>query len=200
MGDCTLAIRIKKDKEWMVVLSLSIAFTLTMNIMLSFYIVETRNEIENINCGCSNIFYDNRTIEIHNQTNISPPIFMTNESYITINDVLVSEFPNASIFLYDKDYQLTDYSEYQRFIEWDKTNMYSYIEYYFDCDDFAFTLFGNIHREGWGGLAFGVLMLSEPPHAINFFIDSDLEVYLVEPQTDKIFKMPNNWIGHIIIM
>ena len=70
-----------------------------------------------------------------------------------------------------------------------------------DCDDFAIALMGSFHiQKNWAGLAFGIFIIADPPHAVNIFIDSRLDVYLVEPQTDRIFKMPDDWIGNLIIM
>lgn len=102
---------------------------------------------------------------------------------------------DASIYLVDYDYYLVDKAEMEKFLAEDKTNMDEYIPEYHDCDDFSFRLMGQVSVPGWSGLAFGIVFALIPGggHAINCFVSEDKKVYIVEPQSDKIFETPKTW-------
>jgi len=69
-----------------------------------------------------------------------------------------------------------------------------------NCDDYSFQLMGDFHIPKWSALAFGILWLDKPAHAVNLFVDDNREVWIVEPQDDKIFKLPKDWKERMLIM
>lgn len=75
----------------------------------------------------------------------------------------------------------------------DKTNGKEYEEEVWDCDDFARDLYcrAKNHFAEKRGLnaAFGLVWTSE--HAFNFFVDTNREVFFIEPQTDAFASLIN---------
>jgi len=109
--------------------------------------------------------------------------------------LLVSEFQCDMIELSDWKYKTAPFGEYVRFLNYDATDELIYTSEFFDCDDFSVRLHGNITIPYWSALAFGELWVITPDggHAVNLFIDNNFDVWVVEPQTDEIFTMPDNW-------
>jgi len=109
--------------------------------------------------------------------------------------LLYSEFECHVIELSDREYKIAPFSEYVRFLKYDDTDELIYTSEFFDCDDFSVRLHGNITIPHWSALAFGELWVKKPTggHAVNIFVDDEMEIWIVEPQTDKIFKMPDDW-------
>ena len=94
----------------------------------------------------------------------------------------------------DMNYKLIARSEMERFLKQDLTNTHKYIAEDYDCDDFSFRLMGMLSAPGWAKIAAGILWGRFPkPHAINCFVDSNHAFWLIEPQSDRIFRMPSNW-------
>lgn len=56
----------------------------------------------------------------------------------------------------------------------------------YDCDDFSFTFMG-LYRFLIPNFAVGIIW--SRTHAYNFFIDSDRNVWGVEPQSNKVFRI-----------
>lgn len=70
-----------------------------------------------------------------------------------------------------------------------------------DCDDFAFATFAAIRAKHLG-IPFGVVIgttVEGTSHAWNIFIDTDDEIWFIEPQNDKIFQPTTEKIRLIII-
>ncbi|MCK5018102.1 MAG: hypothetical protein KAS32_13680 [Candidatus Peribacteraceae bacterium] len=90
----------------------------------------------------------------------------------------------------DLNYKIAPKSEYERMISHDQTNNMLYTGDDLDCDDFAARLHGAFCIPGWSALAFGEVICRTPKgyHAINCFVDTDTQVWLVEPQDDSIWK------------
>lgn len=97
--------------------------------------------------------------------------------------------PITCIFC-DHNYKLAPKSEYMRMIRYDNTNTMLYEKEYLDCDDMAARLHGAFCIPGWSALAVGevVCWTGTDSHMINCFVDSDKQVYLVEPQKDRLWK------------
>ena len=117
----------------------------------------------------------------------------------TIRRVL--NVPKETIFLSDRQYNAYDHMDIVRFLNHDLSDKKQYLSESYDCDDFALVLAAAAKR--WNGvvgsknsgICFGIVWGDirdtddKPnPHAINFFIDITGDLWLVEPQTDKIFK------------
>ena len=118
--------------------------------------------------------------------------------------VLTAELGDkCAIFLSDSYYETTTKDKLQKFLKLDNTDQYEYKKEIFDCDDFSYRLVGNLSIPGWASLPFGILWTYLPNgsgHALNIFIDTDSEVWIVEPQNDNIYKMPKNWKPIIVMM
>lgn len=100
---------------------------------------------------------------------------------------LTGLFKKAQILLVDRKYQLVTKEELQKFLKLDITDKGEYIKEFHDCDDFSWTLLGSINSGPWAGIAFGFAF--SKVHAFNIFIGADLEIYVIEPQSDHIWPI-----------
>ena len=133
---------------------------------------------------------------------ITPPVNTKKINMEEIYSILDAQFPKAETWVSDNEYQTTTFSEYERFLHWNQVDKRLYIKEYYDCDDFSFQLMGDSQIPGWSSLAFGILWTSTPNggHAVNFFIDNNYDIWIVEPQNDHIFSMPKEWEEYLVIM
>jgi hypothetical protein len=99
-----------------------------------------------------------------------------------------TEYTTRTTF-WDLNYRLTSVSEVKRFLAWDRTNNEKiYEKEFFDCDDYAVVLWGRMKM--WtSGLAQGVIITIDPAHAKNIFIDNNLVVWEIEPQSDQVREL-----------
>lgn len=110
---------------------------------------------------------------------------------------------NSKILLSDVNYDLCSLDEAQRFLKEDVTNYKKYVVDIYDCDDFSRALW-NYWQEWQETLAMGIAWTSL--HAFNFFIDDKKDVYVIEPQHDRIYKIkeikdnPYYWPIRFILM
>ena len=105
-----------------------------------------------------------------------------------LESLIKYEYPKAYVIILDERYNLTNRTEMKNILKADKTNLLQYINETFDCDDFAFTLWRNIRNE-YGNLAVGVVRVKiglDVGHVLNFYVDNDLKINLIESQTDVI--------------
>jgi hypothetical protein len=91
---------------------------------------------------------------------------------------------SAELYLADKQCKVYSKEVVKAFLGLDETDKITYVAEDMDCDDFAAMLFGM-----------GLGLLWTAKHAMNFFISDDEEVYFVEPQTDKISHVLEDWQG-----
>jgi len=136
-------------------------------------------------------------------TKLSPPRFLEDIDFNEVTTLLKSIAPDAARVLVDADYKTTTVTEFKRFIKHNKVDMEQYVSEYFDCDDFSFALKGAISNPDWGALTFGIVFAYPPrggAHALNFFIDNEGIFWLVEPQTDKVFKPTDKWKIYYLMM
>lgn len=131
---------------------------------------------------------------------VEPPRVVEKIDSTELRMLLQSEFPRCQILLTDNEYKVTSFEEYQRFITCDSTDLLVYVSEFFDCDDFALRLHGNITVPGWSDLAFGHMftLTENTAHAVNVFVDIDREVWVVEPQNDHIFRCREHWKPYFI--
>jgi hypothetical protein len=122
---------------------------------------------------------------------IDAPNDLENIDFDELYSVLSAEFPEAHILLADEKYKTTSKSEIERYLEEDVLDKLKYVSEYYDCDDFSFALKGKLSNPDWGKLPFGILWTEtrSGAHALNCFVDKDREVWIIEPQTDEIFKL-----------
>lgn len=113
---------------------------------------------------------------------------------------------NYKITCADNDYQCVSKKEMEEFLADDNTNKLDYQSESNDCDDFALALRGRVvewysraktKKAICFGMVHGDIRKSEEddefrPHAINYFIDENKTLWMIEPQNDKIFKLTSN--------
>ncbi len=108
--------------------------------------------------------------------------------------ILRKRFPNeGELYLSDSMYLLCNTADISKFLQQDATNKYKYQSEKYDCDDFAYRLMGQFSVEDWSYLAFGLVWTDT--HALNCFIDENLDFYFLEPQNDIIRKELKSWQG-----
>jgi hypothetical protein len=151
----------------------------------------------------------NKCISAINSSNVPAPTDGTKMSSKEVKDLLHEKFnlDNSKIFVGDRDYLAYSLETLKEFLQADLSNKIKYQSEKLDCDDFARILqgrerewFGRTTVEGCGstfGCIWGDLRPteeSEEPyyHAMNFFIDSDKKVWMVEPQSDKLREITSN--------
>ena len=120
-----------------------------------------------------------------------------------ITTILKAAFPDALLLFSDKKYKTTSITELTRYLKHDLTDQNKYVSEYYDCDDFSYRLMGNISNPLWGALPFGILWVETNEgyaHAVNVFIDDNRLVWVVEPQTDNVFKPPESWRAYVVMM
>jgi len=96
---------------------------------------------------------------------------------------------NPNLKTLDYEYALLTKKQVEEFLKSDWTNWKIYRKEKFDCDDFAIVLWGKFH-EKFGNCSVGFACSNE--HAFNIFIDDKKKLWLIEPQTDKIFTSKLN--------
>jgi len=133
-----------------------------------------------------------------------PKLRFTREyNFSEILSLLRSEFgDDTAIFLSDEKYRSIPKSEFGKLLKMDDTDKSKYIPIFYDCDDFSFRLMGQLSIGDEASLPFGIIWVKTPKsaHALNVFIDDKEQVWLVEPQNDTIFKMPEKWKAYFVIM
>ena len=90
----------------------------------------------------------------------------------------------AELYLADADCKIYRDEDVRWFLGLDKTDKITFVAETMDCDDFAAEVFGM-----------GLGLIWNMKHAFNFYINQDLEVKFVEPQTDKVSDNLEDWQG-----
>jgi len=112
-------------------------------------------------------------------------------------NLLHEKFPDAHIRLSDIVTQLCDIRDINAFLAIDETNRIKYQKEDVDCDDFAFMLLGQFSTPPWSAFAFGFIWTDQ--HAMNICVDANLEIWLIEPQTDVVKSNLESWQGTKVI-
>ena len=133
---------------------------------------------------------------------IIEPDIVGSIDYNEMYTLLKSEYGNdVAIFLPDNIYELATTESFIEFIKNDATDMYKYTgDPGMDCDDYAAILHGNSSIPKWVTVPIGTVWLSNPPHAVNIFVDENKVPYIVEPQNDSIFRIGDkkDWKARVI--
>jgi hypothetical protein len=129
-----------------------------------------------------------------------PPVIIPGNNITNgeLRNLLVSKFPDAQIWLSDGDYRLCSPDEIDHILSLDDTAKYAYNPDTFDCDDFSYRLMGNLSVPGYSDLAFGIVWTNV--HALNLFIDSNKQIWFIEPQTDTKKVSLENWQGSKVVL
>lgn len=91
------------------------------------------------------------------------------------------------IFTLNEKYSLTNVDNIKKFLSKNYVNWRPYTQTY-DCEKFALQLWANFKKD-YPTFALGFAISST--HAFNFFIDEKKKIWLIEPQTDKVFEYPS---------
>ena len=123
-----------------------------------------------------------------------------------IRTILKDSLGNIPIYLPDRYYVLPTKESVEEFLRYDNTSEFPYTgdnpDGGFDCDNYAARLWGNMNIPSWASIPKAVVWLSTPAHAVNIIVDSELDVYYIEPQTDQLMlvKDKTNWVPYVAIL
>lgn len=121
-------------------------------------------------------------------------------SYFFVQKTLTKAFPDADVYLSDEDYGLFTMDQLKAFLSANSTDLGTWEKEKHDCDDFAAALYGDCMKFA-GNAAFGLLWIEAPiAHAINVAVLSDGKVYCIEPQNDKIYEVPKDYKGWLVVV
>jgi len=121
------------------------------------------------------------------------PILRREVSGQEIFNALAAKFPEAQIFLSDNRKWACDIQDIEDFLTLDNTNHEKWREDRFDCDDFAFRLMGQLSVPGYAELTKALVWTDV--HALNGFLDTNLDFWFIEPQGDTISDKLEKWQG-----
>lgn len=135
---------------------------------------------------------------------IDPPADTIKINAESIIQILVNEFGEYvhTIFM-DMDYKTCHMGEILTFLDYNYIDENVYVKEDMDCDDFAVALFGAMSAiPKWSALPFGLCFVETPTsnHAVNIFVDNLNTVWFIEPQNDRIFRLPSNWRPYFILI
>ena len=142
-------------------------------------------------------------VSVTNDRNLAPPTSGEWVSTEYVAELLLAEFPEVGTRVYFKDsrYLLVPTHDVERLLNWDATDEFVYVSEQYDCDNYELRLWGQINSlPEWAGISLGMVWFSEPAHALNFFIDVEGTVWLIEPQSDTIFGKPQDWEAFLIML
>ncbi len=120
-----------------------------------------------------------------------------------VRSLLKKEFGSQCEIHISDEYYLKDTKKALiEFLAKDDTDELVFNSVITDCDDFSFRLMGNAAFGKLEGTAFGILWTKTTTgaHAINLFIDENHIVWLIEPQTDNIYLLPEGWEPMLVVM
>lgn len=112
--------------------------------------------------------------------------------------------PTTTIETFDRLYRLPPFDEVIQFLELDLTDRGMYKSEFKDCDDFAIILWG-LWKAKYGEqyTGFGLVLTDTPQgaHAANIFVDNEYDIWLIEPQNDRIFLLEDktDWSPYTVI-
>jgi len=140
-----------------------------------------------------------RIAELEQEIVVSPPPIERGKiSYKDLYQLLSEKFEHASVYLSDSDRSLCDIEDIDIFLDQDKTNHEIYVSQEYDCDDFTYRLMGQFSIPGWAKFSKGILWTST--HAQMCFVDANLDIWIIEPQTDGYSKLEEPMSARIIMM
>ncbi len=90
------------------------------------------------------------------------------------------------VHLSDRVYGLTSVEEAKEYSELTKVAVNDWEKDKFDCDEFSFALMGYWNLDLYQ-FSFGIAW--SKTHAFNIFVDNEKKVYVVEPQSNRFYKI-----------
>ena len=152
------------------------------------------------------------------RSRVAPPNSGKKLQSAKVREILTAAFritDDYTLKVSDRDYLAYSIDKLREFLRADWTDKLKYKSEVFDCDDFARVLQGR-EREWFGrhtmgayGSTFGTIwgdlradeQTTKPyPHAMNFFVDDQEQVWIIEPQSDAIRKFTSNSAAWIVIV
>lgn len=127
------------------------------------------------------------------KTPIPEPVLRRMITYGELYAELRKRFPEANIFLSDRQKWLCDISDIETFLELDQTNRQQYKSEGYDCDDFAYRLMGQLSVPKWASLAKAIVWTDV--HALNGCFDTNMDWWFIEPQNNDIKDHLAKWQG-----
>jgi len=122
---------------------------------------------------------------------LEPPKSTLRIKHDELKALLRGAAPFAGLYLSDKEYLLCDNDDITRFLLADETNRLEYVPEKLDCDDFSYRLMGQLSIPQWSDLSFGIIWTKG--HALNCLVTESRELLLVEPQTDEISVLSDQY-------
>jgi len=114
-----------------------------------------------------------------------------------IDDEFGNKAENAYVAIPDPSVNQLTREQLENFLDKDTTDLLQYRTRVNDCDDFAYIMLGLIRNE-FGSCTFGIIWHNE--HAQNIWYDpEEKEIWLVEPQTDKIERWKGESEVHLVL-
>lgn len=92
----------------------------------------------------------------------------------------------AKVYLADRYYYLPSLQDIFDFLDGDETDKEHYVSEFHDCDDFSFRLMGQFHVKPWSAVPIAIVWSGT--HAYNLVVVTTEGVFLIEPQTDAVFR------------
>jgi len=112
-----------------------------------------------------------------------------NYGFIGYNEVNYLLKPlTQNLFISDLYFKTTSKEEAKKFSETTRLIYREWKREKFDCDNFSFALMGY-WNESLGNFAFGIAWSKS--HAFNIMIDHKKQIWIVEPQTNRFYKLEN---------
>lgn len=105
-----------------------------------------------------------------------------------LEELLEVGLGQAKLYLADRDYYLPTLQDIFDFLDGDETDKEHYTKGsdYYDCDDFSFRLMGQFQVKPWSAVPLAIVWSGV--HAYNLIIVTQDGVFLIEPQTDRVFR------------
>lgn len=109
-------------------------------------------------------------------------------------DVLNTALPSAPhIYISDSQYWLCSKEDIENILKFNAINKEVYVTEKHDCDDFSYQLMGDLSDENWSGAAVGIIWTEL--HAFNLFIDENLKLWFIEPQSNQLYESLQDYTG-----
>lgn len=125
-------------------------------------------------------------LQIENKL-IKKPVISAEFSKEIIKEILTPYCKD--IMLHDRVYCSTTKKEMKDFIQNSLIDTFDYYSEWYDCDNFAFSVFAWLMRFG----SYTLFEARTKSHAFNLFIDCNKNVYIVEPQKNKFYNIKDNF-------
>jgi len=113
-------------------------------------------------------------------------------SILDTNLLLKYHFPKADIHLSDANFSLTSKEEAEKYVLQSSVYKAKYVSESHDCDNYSFAMQGY-WSEGLESFAFGIAWSNL--HAFNIMIDSNKDIWVIEPQTGKFMTLQESKIN-----